>query len=67
MTKVKQNQKNITFEEAFSRLVEISNQLESSEKSLEDSVKLYEESVKLRKFCEDFIKKTKLKITKIEK
>lgn len=55
----------MSFETAFERLVQISNELESGEKPLAESVKLYEESVKLKKFCEEFIEKTKLRIKSV--
>ena len=55
----------MTFEEAFERLVQISNELENGDKALAESVALYEESVKLKKFCEKFIEETKLKIKSV--
>lgn len=57
--------KDMKFEEAFAKLIEISNILEKGDKGIEESVNLYAESVELRKFCEDFIEKTKLKIQSI--
>ena len=60
--------KNMSFEEAFERLVEISQELEKADhKNLEESIKLYEESAHLKKFCEEFIEKTKLRIESINK
>ena len=59
--------KKISFETAFERLVQISNDLEGGQKTLEESIKLYEESVELKKFCETFIQETKSKIESINK
>ncbi len=56
------SEKKLTFEDAFERLVQIANELEAGEKSLAESVTLYEESVKLKKFCENFLEETKMKI-----
>ena len=40
-----------TFEQALSRIEEISESLESGQQSLDDSVKLFEEVNELAKFC----------------
>ena len=55
----------MTFEEAFARLAKIAQELESKESGLEESVKLYEEAIKLRRFCQEYINKIELKITKL--
>ena len=44
------NQK-MTFEEALSRLQEITEKLESGEEGLDASLKLFEEGAKLSAFC----------------
>ncbi len=42
---------NFIFEEAFKKLEEIVNQLESGQETLEKSLELFEEGVKLSKIC----------------
>lgn len=58
--------KNITFEEAIKRLEEITNLLESGEKSLEKSMELYQEGAKLSEFCSKALKEAEQKITIID-
>ena len=55
------------FEEALSRLEEISELLEDENTPLEDSIKLFEEGIELKDFCEEKLKLAKLKIDKIIK
>jgi exodeoxyribonuclease VII small subunit len=43
--------KNFVFEEAFKKLEEIVNQLESGQATLEKSLELFEEGIKLSKIC----------------
>jgi exodeoxyribonuclease VII small subunit len=44
--------KQVNFEEALSRLEEITQALESGDTSLDDSLKLFEEGIKLSRMCE---------------
>ncbi len=57
-----------TFEQALSRIEEISEALESGQKSLDESIKLFEEVNELSKFCreklDDAEKKVKLLVKK---
>ena len=52
------------FEEAFSRLNEISVQMEKSELPLEEAVNLYSEAAKLVEICKKDIEAAKLKVIK---
>ena len=52
------------FEEAFTRLNEISAQMEKSDLPLEDAVNLYSEAVKIIEICKKDIEAAKLKVTK---
>lgn len=45
------DEKELTFEEAFTRLEQIVRQLESGEVKLEESLRLFEEGVKLSRLC----------------
>ena len=54
--------KNLTFENAMSRLEEISKKLESETVNLDDAIALFEEGVKLTKFCNDKLVSAKQKI-----
>ena len=58
--------KEIKFEEALEKLVEINEKLESDEISLEDSVKLFKEGLELSKLCQKKLDEAKLEIEKIE-
>lgn len=52
----------MTYEQAYDRLLEISNQLQSGQLSLDQAVKLFEESISLSKFCLEQLKQTQAKI-----
>ena len=54
--KTKKASKEITFEEALSRLEEIVSQLESGKTSLEDSLRLFEEGIGLSRQCHEKLK-----------
>lgn len=56
----------MNFEEAYSRLSEISAEIEKAEIPLEEAVNLYSEAAKLVEFCKKDIENAKLKIEKIE-
>lgn len=51
MTETEQNQKQVTFEEAFARLEIILEKMNSNTVSLDESLALYEEADKLIVFC----------------
>lgn len=52
----------MTYEQAYERLMDISNQLQSGNLSLDESMKLFEESVTISKFCLEQLKQTQAKI-----
>ncbi len=55
----------MNFEEAYTRLSEISAEMDKSDLPLETAVNLYSEAVKLVDSCKKEIKDAKLKIEKI--
>jgi len=56
-----------TFEDSFTRLEKILEQLESDECTLEDTIKLYEEGLGLTKVCYDKLNNAELRIKEINK
>lgn len=52
----------MTYEQAYDRLLEIANKLQSATLKLDEAVKLFEESVELSKFCLEQLKQTEGKI-----
>lgn len=52
----------MTYEQAYERLLEIANKLQSGTWSLDEAVKLFEESISLSKFCLEQLKQTEGKI-----
>lgn len=60
------NKENITFEQAMTRLEEISSLLGGAGCALEDMLGLYDEAQKLISFCEERLKNAKLRVTTIE-
>lgn len=52
----------MTYEQAYEKLMEIANNLQSGNLSLDDSVKLFEESISVSKFCLEKLKQTQAKI-----
>ena len=52
----------MTYEQAYDRLIEIANKLQSATLKLDEAVKLFEESVELSKFCLEQLKQTEGKI-----
>ena len=52
----------MTYEEAFSKLEEISNKLASGELGLEEATKLFEQAVELSKICYERLKQTEGKL-----
>ena len=67
MSVQKKKQAEKSFEECFSRLEKILEQLESDEVSLENTIKLYEEGLTLTKFCYDKLSHAELRIKEINK
>ena len=57
--------KELTYEEAMSRLEKIVSMLETDTLSLDDSLKLFEEGTKLARFCNNTLDEAELKITKL--
>ena len=55
-------QKELTFEEALSRLEEIVRALESGQSKLEDSLALYEEGIRLSRACNEKLDSAEQKI-----
>lgn len=58
--------KKISIEEAFERMDEIIEQMQSGELSLEDSFQKYEEGMKLVKTCNESIDKVEKKLITLE-
>ena len=59
--------KEMTYEQAISRLEEIVSILEKNEVSLDEALELFEEGTRLTSFCADKLKNEKAKITEINK
>lgn len=57
----------MTYEEAITRLEEITEKLDDGSLSLDESVKLFEESTKLAVLCNNYLEKAKLKVTELSK
>lgn len=55
---------NLTYEEAYKKLEEILNRLESKSASLDESLSLYEEGISLYKYCNKLLENAKLQISK---
>ena len=53
---------NLSYEQAFERLQQISQLLEDGNVSLDDSIKYYEQGVLLKDFCEKKLKDAEMKI-----
>lgn len=58
--------KNLSFEEALTRLENIVRELESGRIKLDDAVSAYEKAVALKQLCENKLNDARLKIEKIE-
>lgn len=63
----KKNKIENSFEDSFSRLEKILEQLESDDCTLEDTIKLYEEGLGLTKVCYDKLNNAELRIKEINK
>ena len=57
----------LSFEEAYKKLEEIAERLESPDITLDESLALFEEGVKLSKYCDEMLLKAKQKIEILEK
>lgn len=64
---VKKNKQERSFEDSFSRLEKILEQLEGEDCTLEDTIKLYEEGLTLTKVCYDKLNDAELRIKEINK
>lgn len=58
-------EKEISFEQALSRLEEIVKKLESGGESLENSLALFEEGTKLSAYCYNTLSRAEQKITEL--
>ena len=55
---------NLTYEQAYNKLEDILEKLESKSTSLDESLSLYEEGINLYKHCNKLLEDAQLKITK---
>lgn len=55
---------NLTYEQAYTKLEEILEKLESKGASLDESLSLYEEGISLYKHCNKLLEGAELKISK---
>ena len=62
---VAENNPDLTFEQAMTRLEEIVRKLESGELSLTDSIERYRESMQLVQFCRQQLDKAELEIEQL--
>ncbi|MEG0249939.1 MAG: exodeoxyribonuclease VII small subunit [Peptostreptococcus sp.] len=56
--------KDLSYEEAMSRMEEILKKLETGNNKLDDSLALYEEGIKLYRYCNEVLDKAELKVSK---
>lgn len=63
----KNKEKDRSFEDSFSRLEKILEELEGDDCSLEETIKLYEEGLSLTKVCYDKLNNAELRIKEINK
>lgn len=59
--------KELTYEQAMTRLEEIVTQLEGGKCTLDDSMKLFEEGAKMADFCRKALSEAEQKIEKLQK
>ncbi len=62
---VKEDGKELTLEEAFSRLDELLNQMSDKEVSLDESFKAYEKGTRLLKYCNDYLDRVEKQMMKL--
>lgn len=55
---------NLTYEQAYTKLEEILEKLESKSANLDESLSLYEEGISLYKHCNKLLEDAELKISK---
>ncbi|MDK2563171.1 exodeoxyribonuclease VII small subunit [Romboutsia sedimentorum] len=58
---------NLTYEQAYKKLEDILEKLESKGASLDESLSLYEEGISLYKHCNKLLENAQLKISKFTK
>lgn len=58
---------NLTYEQAYNKLEDILERLESKNTSLDESLSLYEEGISLYKHCNRLLEDAQLKISKFNK
>jgi len=63
---MKNNNKDLSFENSLKKLEDIVEQLESGDVDLDKSVELYEKGMNLKKICEEKLKKVENQIKKIK-
>lgn len=59
--------KELSFEEALSKLESIVEKLEQPDVSLEESVKSFEEGVQLSKYCSKILENAELRVEQVNK
>ena len=63
---MKNNNKDLSFEDSLKKLEDIVEQLESGDVDLDKSVELYEKGMNLKKICEEKLRKVENQIKKIK-
>ena len=63
---MKNNNKDLSFEDSLKKLEDIVEQLESGDVDLDKSVELYEKGMNLKKICEEKLQKVENQIKKIK-
>ena len=57
---------NLSFEEAFTRLEQTVQALETGGLSLEEATRLFEEGMRLARLCNEVLSATELKVTRLQ-
>lgn len=65
MAKKVENSKEKNFEQAMSRLKEISAEIQSSEIGLEKSIELFKEGKELMQFCHDYLENAEILVKQL--
>ena len=55
----------LSFEKSMKELETILHSIDSSEIGLDEQIKLYERGMKLHSFCQNYLKKARLKVEKL--
>ena len=58
--------KNLSFEEAFTKLKEVAEKLEDNTISLDESLKLFEKGIDLSRYCNEILTSAKEKLESIK-